>query len=172
MAPVPQLTGKELIAAALIEAQSTIMGYEAQLAIAAPKAEFFDEFVDSDNWFDVRDAAQMLRNSGVDTGEKRLFRWMRENKWLDNKSRPLQTRLTQGLLDLKLSDYVVGYRDGKPRYGDPQVMVTPKGLERLRRELSATVQQGMIEAVPQKMERKTLNPETKLSLVGSSRKAV
>lgn len=161
-APAPlALTREQRMAQAMLDAQEIMAEQSVLIQELAPKAEFFDSFVAADNWWDVRDVAQMLRNEeGIDTGEHRLFRWMRENKWLDQKNRPLQARLTQGLLELKLSDYVVGYRDGKPRYADPQVMVTPKGLDRLRRELTAPQKQRVITvaATANNKKRRSLNP--------------
>jgi anti-repressor protein len=147
--------------AALNRAESA----EAQLAIVAHKVEAFETFMGADNDFDVRDAAQLLHNDhGIDTGQNRLFAWLRDNKWIGKKdNRPLQHRLVAGLMDSKLSTYWITRADGTRQLADPQARITPKGLEYLRKKLSveqAIPEQPALEAAPAvtRRKRKTLNP--------------
>lgn len=136
--PAPALTGTELLAAAVLEAQAIIAAKDQQIQELAPKAAFHSAFVAADNWWDVRDAAQLLRNEGIQTGQNKLFAWMRANDWLGTNIRPKQAKLNAGLLELKLSDYVIRYNaDGQPEFADPKVMDTRKGLNALRKALTA-----------------------------------
>lgn len=57
----PALTGAELMARAVLEAQSMLTAKDAQIAELAPKAEFFDEFMDADGCYSMQAAANVLR---------------------------------------------------------------------------------------------------------------
>lgn len=128
---------------------------EAQLAIAAPKVAAYETFLDVTTDFDVRAAAHMLHNEdGIDIGEGRLFRWLRDNGWIDNSNRPYQHRLEQDLLGLKVATFMVTRSDGSQQLAAPQVRITPKGLERIRRALSSKTPA----AVAPRRKLRTLNP--------------
>lgn len=113
----------------------------AQLALATPKAEAFDAFLSASGDYDVRDAAQLLqRDHGITTGQRRLFAWMREHGWLGLKNRPYQHRLDQDLLRIKAGTHIFTRTNGERQLSAPQVRITPKGLERLRQEVKATME--------------------------------
>lgn len=141
-APAPALTGMDLMAAAVLEAdkhmkeQNKIIA-EQQEAIAelTVKAEFTETFIDAGTAMSVQEASHMFLSEGFDMGEYNLFKWLRNNDWLDKQNRPKQPLIRQGLLKVKLSTHVIGVRYGRPVYGRSQVLITPKGLEELRYEL-------------------------------------
>ena len=88
---------------------------------------------------DVRDAAQVLcRDHNIEIGRNRLFRWLRENRWVDGNNRPYQDKVNQGLLTEKIGTFVI-QRSAGEMLAPPQVRITAKGLQRLQSELAPTV---------------------------------
>lgn len=133
---VQQMSRVELLAAAFMESQVIIAEKDALIQELEPQVRYYNKvFVGAENDYDVRDAAQLLINDHrIDTGEYRLFKWLRENGWLDEKNRPRQDKLQLGLMRLKVFDYIIP-ATGELR--DPQARITPKGLERIRKALTA-----------------------------------
>lgn len=88
--PVPQLP--QTYAQALRELASTVeRAEEAEraLAVAEPKAEAWEVLASSEGDYAVREAAFILnRDPGIDTGQNRLFRLLREWKLIDQHKRP------------------------------------------------------------------------------------
>lgn len=63
-----------------------------------PKEIFADAVTASDTAILMRDLAKMLKQNGVDTGEKRLYKWMRENGYIiKNSKMPTQKAMELGL---------------------------------------------------------------------------
>lgn len=77
---VPQ--GKELLALAVLEAQKTIEEQTAQIERMKPKEIFADAVATSHTAILIGDLAKLLKQNGVETGQKRLFVWMREHGYL------------------------------------------------------------------------------------------
>ena len=71
------LTLKSLLLLALVEAQKILAEKDEQLAIMAPKADFFDAVASSKDAIDLGSAAKVL-NMGI--GRNRLFEILREEK--------------------------------------------------------------------------------------------
>lgn len=131
-----ELTFEEKMLEVMGTLNERVEAQRAQLAIAAPKAEAFDAFLSAAGDYDVRDAAQLLhREHGIEIGRTRLFKYLRENNWLDKASRPYQHRIDQGLLRIKASTFKFTRTNGEEQLAAPQVRITPKGLDRLRAEL-------------------------------------
>lgn len=133
----PAMTPLERMASAVLLAQSIIEEKDEVIAELAPKAEFVDALLESDEWYSMQEASQMLKSSGIETGRKRLFDWMLENKWLGTNKQPLQRVLERDWLALKLSDHQYKNSEGRLVFAAPTVMVTPKGLVRLQKLLAA-----------------------------------
>ena len=59
-----------------------------QITANAPKVAFADAVGNSDDVILIRDLAKLLKQNGVEIGERRLFVWLRENGYLtlDNKA--------------------------------------------------------------------------------------
>ena len=76
-----QLTGPELMATALIEAQSMLEAKDKQIAELAPRAEYVDTFVADD---DLRIFRNVAKSIGV--GEKELRRALLDHKWIYQES--------------------------------------------------------------------------------------
>lgn len=71
-------TGKQLMAIAVIEAQKTETGKERM----RPKEIFADAVTASHSSILIGELAKIIRQNGIDTGEKRLFQWMRQEGYL------------------------------------------------------------------------------------------
>lgn len=80
-----------------------------------PKALFADSVAASGSTILVGELAKILRQNGVDMGEKRLFGWMRENGYLIKRkgtdyNMPTQKSMEQGLF--KIKETVISHSDG------------------------------------------------------------
>lgn len=131
----PALTGPELIAHALVEANRMLEAKDATIAVLEPKAEVADRLLDAEGDYSVRDAAQSLTRAGIKVGERRLFAVLATKGWIrravgDGRYRVVQSAIEAGYMSvLPQSHY-------HPRTGilvidPPQPRVTPKGLQRL-----------------------------------------
>lgn len=112
---------------------------EAQVAITAPKAEAFDAFLSTDGDYSINEAAKVLsRDHSILTGERRLRAWLIEQGWIyrDRASKPraYQNRVNAGHLAEK-AQWHYHPSSGEKVVDTPQVRVTAKGLDRLRRDL-------------------------------------
>lgn len=67
-----------------------------------PKALFADAVAASDNSILVGELAKILRQNGVETGQNRLFQWMRENGYIMRYTNmPTQYSMERGLMEVK-----------------------------------------------------------------------
>lgn len=108
------------------------------LEVAAPRAEAWDAIASAEGDYSVGDAAKMLARAGIPTGPTRLFRQLEEIKWTyrggDGRPRAYADRVDRGYLSEKPSfHYHPG--TGERVVDPPQVRVTLKGVEQLRRRL-------------------------------------
>ncbi len=88
---------------------------EAENAAMLPKAVFADAVSASKSSILVGELAKLLRQNGVDTGEKRLFHWLRQNGYLIKRNgadhnMPTQRSIEQGLFVSK--ETTVCHADG------------------------------------------------------------
>lgn len=142
----PELTGPQLLAHAVIEAQRVIDEQAQALAVAAPKAEAFDAFLSTTGDYSVRDAAHVLsRHHDILTGEKRLRDWMIAAGWLyrdqTGAPRTYQRRIDQAVLAERVQ-WHYHPETGEKVTDSPQVRVTTRGIEALARALTRTTDQG------------------------------
>ena len=110
------LSDSELMAKALLVAQRTIEERNKQIETMKPKALFADAVSGSDTSILVRDLAKLLKQNGVDIGEKRLFKKLRDDGYLikigESKNTPTQKAMEMKLFEIKESVIIV---DGKSR---------------------------------------------------------
>ena len=109
------MTDAEIMAKALVVAQRTIENKDRQIHELQPKAIFADSVAASDSSILVGELAKILRQNGVDTGERRLFAWMRDNGYLIRRkgtdyNMPTQRAMERGLFRIK--ETVVSHADG------------------------------------------------------------
>lgn len=132
---IPELTGPELMARALLEAESTLKAKDAKIAELTPKADVFDQLLTADGSYLVGDAAKILCNAGIQTGQKRLFAKLDELGWTSKPfgrpRRAIQRAVEQKLIVVKPVTYWDQKRDERV-IGDPQIRLTTKGIYKLR----------------------------------------
>lgn len=131
---VPALSGPELVARALIEAQNMLEEKDQQIKELAPRAGAWETFCGSSGDMSVADAAKALNSRrGVDTGRDRLFKMMQELGWTTHCHgywEPMQYAVERGYLAVKVN--MPRWRpNGESFVPAPTVRVTPKGLDRL-----------------------------------------
>ena len=96
-----------------------------------PKEIFADAVSTSHTTILIGDLAKLLKQNGVETGQKRLFNWMRENGYLIkrngvDRNMPTQKSMEMGLFEVKES--TVNNPDGSVRI-NRTTKVTGKGQQ-------------------------------------------
>ena len=108
------LSDSELMAKAILVAQKTIEHknqiieqQKAKIEADRPKTIFSDAVSTSHTSILIGDLAKLICQNGVQTGQKRLFQWMRENGYLmktgASYNMPMQRYIEQGLFEVKES---------------------------------------------------------------------
>lgn len=121
----PQLTGEELMAKALIEANSVLARQSKQLEEQKPKVLFADSVIASKGSILVRELAKLIKQNGYDIGEKKLYRWLREKGYIcKNSTEPTQMAMNLGLFEIVVRTIERG--DAPPR-ATRTTKVTGKG---------------------------------------------
>lgn len=110
---VKELSGQELMAKALIEAQSVLAAKDKVIEEMKPKALFADAVATSHTSILVGELAKILKQNGIDMGQKRLFAWLREKGYLIKRqgtdyNMPTQKAMELGLFEIKEGSYVNG----------------------------------------------------------------
>ena len=110
--------GKELLALAVLEAQKTIEAQNEEIERMRPKEIFADAVSTSHTSILIGELAKLLKQNGVDTGQNKLFAWMRENVYLIKRkgtdwNMPTQKAMEMGLFEVKES--TVNNPDGSVR---------------------------------------------------------
>lgn len=108
---VKELSGQELMARALIEAQNVLAAKDKQIEEMKPKALFADAVATSHTSILVGELAKILKQNGIDMGQKRLFAWLREKGYLIKRqgtdyNMPTQKAMELGLFEIKEGSYV------------------------------------------------------------------
>ena len=126
------MTDDELLAQALLVAQRKLTErtqqletVNAKLEEAKPKIVFADAVSASKTSILIGDLAKILRQNGVEIGQKRLFEWLRKNGYLmkngTSKNLPTQRSMEHGWFEVK-----------------EHVMVTPSGENKITRTTKVT----------------------------------
>lgn len=108
------LSDSELMAKAILVAQKTIEHknqiieqQKVKIEADRPKTIFADAVSTSHKSILIGDLAKLICQNGVQTGQKRLFQWMRENGYLmktgASYNMPMQRYIEQGLFEVKES---------------------------------------------------------------------
>lgn len=90
--------------------------------------------------FTVSDAAKILGRDGIATGPRKLYDWLEVKGWIFRRGgrwQAMQTAINAGLLTERITSGYFDQVTGERKQADPQIRVTPKGLERLRQLLTA-----------------------------------
>lgn len=148
----PVMTGKELMAAALIEADATIQELEQKNTELAPKAQSWDHLAAPGGDYSVAAAAKVLsRDPNIQLGRNQLFARMHELGWIfrtQGKRAHWEAYQDKGIntgrLTHKLSSPFFNERTEEWEQPAPTIRVTPKGLHELHQRLGGTTQLELI----------------------------
>lgn len=98
-------TPEETMARAVLIAQDTINRQKQQIADMQPKALFADAVAASHTSILVGELAKLLKQNGVEIGQNRLFKWLRENGYLmktgSSYNMPTQRSMERELFEVK-----------------------------------------------------------------------
>ncbi len=105
--------GKELLALAVLEAQKTIEEQSKAIERMKPKEIFADAVSTSQTSILIGDLAKLLRQNGVDIGQKRLFEYLRNHGYLIKRkgsdwNMPTQKSMNMELFEIKESTHIDG----------------------------------------------------------------
>ena len=109
------MSDADLMAKALLVARRQIAQRDKQLAEMQPKALFADSVCASSTSILIGELAKILKQSGVNTGQQRLFAWMRDNGYLIRRKGADYNMPTQRAMEMKLfeiKESVVAHADG------------------------------------------------------------
>ncbi|WP_396902791.1 phage antirepressor KilAC domain-containing protein [Mycolicibacterium sp.] len=158
---VAPLTGEELMAAALLEAQKVLAERDARLAERSKSADAWDRLVEEGHTYKADDAAKILaRDPSIgDLGQRRLQQFLAGDReinarklprpWLyrangNGAYRPYQEQIGLGRLELKPGGRYFRGDKTHPKQGEPVVLITAKGLSDLRKFLTNSGQLALL----------------------------
>lgn len=126
-----EMSDSEIMAKALMVAQRTIENKNALIKEMRPKALFADSVTAGDSSILIGELAKILRQNGVDTGEKRLFAKLRDEGFLIKRkgtdyNMPTQKSMELGLFRIK--ETVINHSNGHTTVSKT-VKVTGKGQQ-------------------------------------------
>lgn len=101
-----------------------------QLEEQKPKVEFAETICNSDDCIDVSTFSKILQSNGFDLGRNKLFKWLRDNKYLNKKNEPYQRYITHGIF--RTIEVAKGGRIF------PKTIITSKGQEYLLKKLKSS----------------------------------
>jgi len=94
-----------------------------------PKVTFANAILGSENSISVADLAKQITQNGYRIGQKQLFQWLRDNKYLGNTgcfyNKPMQQYMEMGLFELKESMHT----ENEKSVTSLTTKVTPKGQQ-------------------------------------------
>ena len=133
-----EMSDTELIAKALLvadrkikESEQKLQHLTAQTEEMRPKALFADSVAAAGTSILVRELAKLIRQNGINIGEKRLFQWMRDNGYLIKRKGTDYNMPSQKSMELKLfqiKETVINHSDGHTSV-NKTVKVTGKGQQ-------------------------------------------
>ncbi|MEM7237409.1 MAG: phage antirepressor KilAC domain-containing protein [Pseudomonadota bacterium] len=129
------LSGPQLMAAALIEADATMKEQARQIEGMREDVEAHQRLTKAEGSLNITDAAKTLGMRPID-----LFQWLSQNGWIYKRPHGAtwlgyQTKCNQGLLEHKTT--TVLRADGSEKITE-QVRVSPKGLSSLAKLIQPT----------------------------------
>lgn len=106
------LTPAEQMAQGLLAAQKLLAEKDKRIEEMRPKEIFADAVTASKTSILVGGLAKLIKQQGIDIGQKRLFAWMRENGFLiksgTEKNMPTQRAMDMKLFEVKEGSFVDG----------------------------------------------------------------
>ena len=96
-------TPEEILARAILVAQSTLQRRDARIKqleiqerVNKPYVDFANKVADTADAIDIGTFAKLVKDEGVNIGRNKLFSFLRDNKYLDNKNVPYQKYINNG----------------------------------------------------------------------------
>ena len=106
------LTPAEQMAQGLLAAQKLLAEKDKRIEEMRPKEIFADAVTASKTSILIGGLAKLIKQQGVDIGQKRLFAWLRENGFLiksgTEKNMPTQRAMEMNIFEVKEGSYVDG----------------------------------------------------------------
>lgn len=133
------LSFEEMTAAVISGLQERIDAAEQRARVLESPAAAWQGLSAADGDFTVSDAAKMLARAGIATGPRKLYDWLEAHGWIFRRGgrwQAMQSAVNAGLLVERVTSGYFDQSSGERKQADPQVRVTPKGLERLRSDLA------------------------------------
>lgn len=96
------MSDDELMARALQVAQNKILERDRKIETMKPKAIFADAVAASHTSILIGDLAKLISQNGVNIGQKRLFKWLRDNGYLIKRNGSDWNMPTQRSMEMKL----------------------------------------------------------------------
>lgn len=96
------MSDDELMARALQVAQNKILERDKQIETMKPKAIFADAVAASHTSILIGDLVKLISQNGVSIGQKRLFKWLRDNGYLIKREGSDRNMPTQRSMEMKL----------------------------------------------------------------------
>ena len=134
------MTDDELVAKALLitteklrQREARIAALSAQIEEDRPYTHFGKSISASDSAILLGDFAKVAANSGIPIGLNRLFKWLRDNKYLMPDNKPYQRYVDQGVFAVKESKVFTGFEETIRT----TTLVTGKGQKYLMERLEA-----------------------------------
>lgn len=122
------------------EQKRRIAAQESHIKELEPKAKALDDFTNVPDALLVRDAANLLSNSGTRIGEHELRQWLVDNGWIYRQSNQswcaASSRVRQGHMVMVSSRSHGIHKDGTPFAYPPTPKLTRKGLALIHQRLS------------------------------------
>lgn len=124
------LSGPELMARALIEAQEVMAAKDQQIEAARPKVEAFDAFMDADGCYSIGAVAKML---GL--GQQRLFDELHARKVLIPTGHLRNTPYSHLMHHFRVNAYTYENRKDGTTGTSYTTKVRPSGVDYIRKKL-------------------------------------
>ncbi len=96
---VPQTYAQALLEAGRLALENEKLQLQAKQN--APRVEFAKSVEVSADSILVREFSKILANDGIKLGQNKLFKWFRDNKYLNRSNEPYQRFIEQGLFEVK-----------------------------------------------------------------------
>lgn len=110
-----------------IDEQKQLQQLQEQNEILTPKAEFYDEVVDSKDLLNMKAVADLLNIKGL--GRNNLYKFLRERNILNKRNEPYRDFINKGYFEVKESKYLV---DDEIKV-TTTTYVTQKGVDYIRK---------------------------------------
>ena len=124
-------TEEDILARTRAIFEKTIEEKNAQLLAQRPLVQFAEDVMKSSDTCTVAELAKLIYGTGDETGQNRLFAWLRDHNYLGSTKHhwniPLQVYIEQGLFEVKVSQPWYDRR-GETHY-NMLTLVTPKGQQ-------------------------------------------